>query len=107
MATSVVNGGDSRQVIRNKDKLIVEICLDARSKDGMYLFDLAEPGRRNQCNFLHLKHLRGEVEAFLDNVINHLLQSYGADYCCSDLGEDGHVRWVNDKTSWVHVYLSQ
>ena len=53
MATSVVDGGDCRQQIENEQNSIVGICMDARSSDGMYLFDSAEPGRRNQTNFLH------------------------------------------------------
>lgn len=38
MAKSVVDGGDCRQYIENEKKLIVEICMDARSLDGMFIF---------------------------------------------------------------------
>jgi len=95
MATSVVDGGDCRQTIENKRNSIVGICMNATSSDGMFLFDSAEPGRRNQCNFLHPKHLQGEAEAFLDNLLDHLLRSYGADYCRSIFGGDEHVRREN------------
>ena len=66
--------------MENEGRSIVEMCMDAKGADGMYLFDLAEPGHANQCNFIHLKHLREEAETFLDKVFDHLLSSYGADY---------------------------
>jgi len=70
---SVVNGGDYIQYIENKKKSIVEICIGTRSLDGIFLFDLAEPGRNNQCTFLHPKHLRAKAEAFFDSAFINLL----------------------------------
>ena len=66
--------------------------MDAKGTDGMYLFDLVEPGHANQCNFIHPKHLREKAETFLDKVFDHLLSSYGADCCRTILGGEGHVR---------------
>ena len=66
--------------------------MDERSEDGMYLVDSDEPGRRNQCNFLHPEHLKGEAEVFFDGSFNHILQSYGADNCQTIFGGEGHVR---------------
>ena len=92
MATSVVDGGNCRQHIDNEGQSIVEICMDARGADGTYIFDSAEPGHANQCNFLHPKHMREEAEAFLDGVFAHLHTSYGSEYCRRILGGEGHVR---------------
>lgn len=66
--------------------------MDVKGTDGMYVFDLVEPGHANQCNFLHPKHLRKEAERFLDEVFTHLLQGYGADYYRILVGGEGHMR---------------
>ena len=73
----MVDGGNCRQHIENEGKLIVEICMDVKWTDRMYVFDWVEPGHANQCNFLHQKHLRKEGEMFLDGVFGHLLQDMG------------------------------
>ena len=71
MATSVVDGGYCRQYS------IAAICLDAQAKDRMYLFDAVEPGRKNQCHFMHPNHIQEEAETFLDTVFDHFLKGYG------------------------------
>ena len=92
MATSVVDGGHCRQYFDNEKNSVAGICLDARAKDGMYLFDTVEPGRPNQCNFVHPKHMQEEAEAFLDSVFSHFLEGYGHDYCREIMGGDGNIR---------------
>lgn len=86
MAKSVIDGVNCCQFIENEQKLVVEILMDAQGTDDKFLFNLVEPGRTNQCNFLHPKQLTTKVEAFLDSIFNHLLQSYGAAYCKKLLG---------------------
>ena len=76
----------------NKNRSVAQICLAHRSGHGLYLFDSVELGRRNQCNFLHLKHLQAEAEAFLDSVFEHLVNCYGIKYCQGILGGEGQVR---------------
>ena len=79
-------------MIENEQHSIAEICLDHGGKDGMFLFDSAEPGQHNQCNFIHLRHLQAEVDKFLNAVFDHLLKSYSKDYCKAIHGGTGHVQ---------------
>ena len=57
MATLVVDRRHCRQYFENKKNTIVGIYLEARAKDGLFLFDSVKPGRLNQCNFVHPKHM--------------------------------------------------
>ena len=66
--------------------------MEAMASDGNFLFDSVEPGKRNQCNFIHPKHVIEEAEQFLDKVFDHLLTTYGAEYCRNLFGGHGHVR---------------
>ena len=66
--------------------------MDARTKDRLFIFDSVEPGRKNQCNVVHPKHIQEEAEQFLDSVFNHFLQGYGAEKCKYMLGGEGHIR---------------
>lgn len=68
MATSVVDWGDCSQFIDGKGS-IREIALGAMSSNGHFLFDLVEPGKRNQCNFIHPKHVAEEAEQFLNKYL--------------------------------------
>ena len=92
MATSVVDGGHCRQYFENEKNSIAGICLDARAKDGMWLFDTVEPGRPNQCNFVHPKHMKEEAEDFLDSVFKHFMEGYGEEYCAEIMGGEGNIR---------------
>ena len=92
MAASAVDGGDCRTLILNEKQSIVEICMDKRGSDGMFLFDSAEPGRDNQCNFLHPKHMKAGAENFLDSLFGHLIEGYGEDYCRVLFWGTGKVR---------------
>ena len=81
MAMLVVKMGNYQQHVENKGKAKIEICMNVKGTDGMYLFDSTEPGIQNWCNFLYPKHLWEEVDTFLDSIFNHQLQGYVANYC--------------------------
>ena len=71
---------------------IQDWVMDALTQEGTYLFHLVEPGRPEQCYFLHEKVRQVEAEQWLDDCFNRIPQKYGAVKYKTILGGDGHVR---------------
>ena len=57
----------------------------------IYLIRPIQRGEISTTSFTQ-KNLKVEAEAFFDSIFNHLMQSYGVNYCQAIVGGEVHVR---------------
>lgn len=104
MATSVVDGGNFRQHIENKRRLIAEIFYRIERRTGCTCFIRLNQASGTNATF-YIRNTCKKMQDFLDNLCNHLLQGYGLDYCKGILGgrsrSTGGAGEINTKDSGV------